>query len=106
MANPVDKLTAEVIEAAFSAHGTALAEAADINKDSELFITLVCSREQLRTEIDDSLKFLVEAESLGDARERLLLLCDIFFWIGWHARGAIEDEDKLSGMLGDEGGGG
>lgn len=35
---------------------------------------------------------------------KISMVCEQFFWVGWHARGAIEDEDKLSGMLGAENG--
>ena len=26
------------------------------------------------------------------------MLCDMFFWVGWHARGAIEDRERLRKM--------
>jgi hypothetical protein len=27
--------------------------------------------------------------------------CRTFFWMGWHARGAVEDQDKLRNMIGE-----
>jgi len=28
------------------------------------------------------------------------MLCDMFFWVGWHARGAIDDRERLKRMAG------
>jgi len=26
------------------------------------------------------------------------MLCDMFFWVGWHARGAVEEAEQLKRM--------
>jgi hypothetical protein len=26
------------------------------------------------------------------------LLCDMFFWVGWYARGAVDEADQLKRM--------
>ena len=51
----------------------------------------------------DEMKRMAESGELDEEDMfRIAVVCNKFFWLGWHARGAIEDQDKLSGLAGDE----
>src|SRR5437016_1371089 len=95
------RLTAEMIEAALSAHESAILTDKDISDETEYFLNLVGTSDRLKTEISDSVALITEPESDEcNRRFRIALVCDIFFWAGWHGRGAIDHQDRLREITG------
>ena len=97
--NNSSKLTVAVIEAGVSAYSSALHDTGEISEDTLSFLKLVAESDRLRAEIDRFIELMMEPESDDNKREvRVGLICDLFFWTGWHARGAIEDQERLEGL--------
>jgi hypothetical protein len=99
--------TAEAIEAALSAYDSQHQEG-DVQDDGLEFIKIMLSNERLRAEIHGVADFVTENELSAELEAELTpevvrlwkvnLLCDMFFWVGWHCRGAIEEADQLEKM--------
>lgn len=106
--------TAEAVEAALSAYELPDEETGELSQDQQTFLTIVYNNETLKremiqsavfisgVEVPDSMDWQALARS-GILNEQLMLkvhmLCDLFFWVGWHARGAVEDAERMKGLL-------
>ena len=101
--------TAEAIEAALSAYDSQHQEGA-FQDDGLEFMEIMSSNDRLKAEIhgvadfvtDNDLPAELEAEFTPEVVRlcKVNLLCDMFFWVGWHSRGAIEEADQLRRMAG------
>jgi hypothetical protein len=99
--------TADAIEAALSAYDTRHDDGSP-NEDCLEFIKLMCSNERLKHEIHAAAAFVGEldlpAELHGEFDPEVVrlykvnMLCDMFFWVGWYARGAMEQAEELKRM--------
>ena len=112
--NEIKRPTVEAIEAALSAYKPIVDdESLEFGEDTKTFLNLVFQNDRLRMEMigiaaaigapkgEDPTDWQALTKS-GHLNAELMrdiyLLCDMFFWIGWHARGAMEDEDQLRRM--------
>ena len=101
--------TAEAIEAALSAYDSQHQEGTAFDDGLE-FIKIMSSNDRLKAEIHGVADFVTEDDLSAELDAELTpefvrlckvnLLCDMFFWVGWHSRGAIEDADQLKRMAG------
>lgn len=99
--------TAEAIEAALSAYDSQHEEGA-VQDDGLEFIKIVSTNDRLKAEIHGVADFVTENDLSAELDAELTpevvrlfkvnLLCDMFFWVGWHSRGAIEEADQLEKM--------
>jgi hypothetical protein len=99
--------TAEAIEAALSAYDSGHQEGT-VYDDGLEFIKIMSSNDRLKAEIHGVADFVAEIDlplelefDLTPEFVRLFkvnMLCDMFFWVGWHCRGAIEEADQLQRM--------
>jgi len=98
--------TPEAIEAALSAYDAQRPDGF-LNDEGKLFMEIMASNERLRAEIHRAAEFLKELDVPPEIAEftaenirlyKVNMLCDMFFWVGWHARGAIEDRERLRKM--------
>jgi hypothetical protein len=99
--------TADVIEAAFSAYDAHHAYGSP-NEDGLEFIEIMCSNERLKAEIHAAAEFVgaldLPVELHGEFDPEVIrlykvnMLCDMFFWVGWYARGAMEQAEELRRM--------
>jgi hypothetical protein len=99
--------TAEAIEAALSAYDAQRPDGS-MNEEAVTFMTIMSSNERLRAEIAGAADFVADDDLPEELKgeftpEHLRLykvnmLCDMFFWVGWHARGAIEEAEALKRM--------
>ena len=102
--------TAEAIEAALSAYDSQHQEEEVVGDDALEFIKIMSSNDRLKAEIHGVADFVAEVDlpleldvELTPEVVRLFkvnMLCDMFFWVGWHSRGAIEEADQLKRMVG------
>jgi hypothetical protein len=100
--------TQEAIEAALSAYDADRSNGM-LNDESQAFIKLMCSNDRLRAEITGAVKSVTDIEVPDELKsefteiEMLILrvnaLCDMFFWVGWHSRGAVEEAEQLKRMI-------
>jgi hypothetical protein len=100
--------TAEAIEAAFSAYDSQHEEGT-VHDDGLEFIKIMLSSDRLNAEIHGVADFVRELDLPADFTAQLTpedvrffkvnMLCDLFFWIGWHSRGAVEEADQLKRMV-------
>ena len=97
--------TLESIEAALKTYDANRAQkAAAVDKDSQAFIKLVGNNERLKREIFNVIKFLIDIDvpleltCLNLVIFKFNELCEVFFWVGWHARGAAEQSVGLKRM--------
>jgi hypothetical protein len=96
--------TAEAIEAALSAYDSQHQEGTAFDDGLE-FIKIMSSNDRLKAEIHGVADFVAEIdlplESEFDLTPEVVrlfkvnMLCDMFFWVGWHCRGALEEADQL-----------
>jgi hypothetical protein len=100
--------TAEAIEAALSDYDAQRPDGS-LNDEGELFMEIMASNERLRAEIHRAAEFVGELDVPPEMTEftaeeirlyKVNMLCDMFFWVGWHARGAIDDRERLKRMAG------
>jgi hypothetical protein len=99
--------TAEAIEAALSAFD-ADRSTRMLSDDSQVFTRLMSSNPRLQAEIVSAIKFVTDIEVPDELKSefteadmliyKVNALCDMFFWVGWHSRGAVEDADQLKRM--------
>src|ERR1051326_3901098 len=90
--------TPESIEAALKKYDTGRTDATPADgSDSQTFINLVSKNDRLKQEIFSAIKFLIDIDKPVEITRLNLLvfkineLCSVFFWVGWHARGAVEE---------------
>jgi hypothetical protein len=104
MKKPV-RPTAEAIEAALSAYDCRHQEQADAGTE---FIEIMSSNDRLKAEIHGAADFITEIdlpELEGEFTPELVrlykvnMLCNMFFWVGWNSRGAIEEAEQLKRMV-------
>src|SRR5690349_1189282 len=88
--------TPESIEAALKKYDTRRTDATPADgSDSQTFINLVSKNDRLKQEILSAIKFLIATDKPVEITGLTLLVlkitewCSVFFWVGWHARGAI-----------------
>ena len=98
--------TPEAIEAALSAYDAQRPDGS-LSDEAQLFMEIMVSNERLRAEIHRAAEFVGELNVPPEMTEftaeeirlyKVNLLCDMFFWVGWHARGAIDDRERLKRM--------
>ncbi len=98
--------TAAAIEAALSAYDAQYLEGS-LNRDGLDFIQIMSSDDRLKAEIHKAAEFVGELdmpEQLRDLDPKVVrlykvnMLCDMFFWVGWYARAAIEQAEVLKRM--------
>ena len=111
--NDYKRPTEEAIEAALSAY-EAQKTTGKLSEDTRTLTDLIWQNERLRkfhispnailcpkgSDPNDWQKLLAK-ENAGLLFVRVLMACDMFFWVGWHARGAVEDADALRKIAGD-----
>lgn len=93
MKKPV-RPTAEAIEAAISAYDSQ-------HDDGSDFIRIMSSNDRLEAEIYGAAEFVRDLDLPAELTAQLTpedvrffkvnMLCDLFFWIGWHSRGTVEE---------------
>ena len=110
--------TKAAIEAALSACYAEVDAAKGIPDQQRIFDEIVMNSEDLQGAIigvavtmdpqehelpEDTFKKAQELLASGDLREDILqrinAVVGMFFWIGWHARGAMEAKDDLQKMM-------
>ena len=111
----IKRPTAESIEAAISALEPPLDVEADVlSDDTQTFVNLMFNNERLRLELvavfnaigccpEDSdptdWRGLAKAGHVNpNLMRKVTLLCNMFFWVGWHTRGAVEEAEQRKGM--------
>jgi len=96
----------EAIEAALSAYDSQRHERTLDSARLE-FIRIMLSNDRLKTSILSSVDFAsrldlpaeLEAELLEIVRSyKVNRLCHMFFWVGWHSRGAIAEAKQPTGL--------
>ena len=112
--NEIKRPTLESIEAALSAYEPIADDrTGEFSDDTKTFLNFVFQNERLR------LEFLGIVNAVGcpegfdpsdwqglakagyvnpELMQKVMTVMDMFFWIGWHARGAIEEADQLKRM--------
>jgi hypothetical protein len=112
--NEIKRPTANAIEAALSAYQPIVdEETLEFGEDTTLFLNLVNQNDRLKGEMigiaaalsvpegKDYRDWQALAKS-GHLNPTLMrnvqLLCDMFFWVGWYARGAVDEADQLKRM--------
>jgi|SoiMetStandDraft_5_1073268.scaffolds.fasta_scaffold195470_1 hypothetical protein len=109
--NEIKRPTAGAIEAALSAYRPIVDdESLEFGEDTRTFMNLVFQNDRLRMEMigiaaaigapegQDPSDWQALAKSghlNAELMRNIYLLCDMFFWVGWHARGAMEAQDDL-----------
>ena len=120
--NDSKKPTLAAIEAALSAYRrtTSLDPATDeLSDDVKLFWTILQKSDELQStvmalaaelvsdrDLDEfDLEHVQELMASGKLSDDLMfkigMMCEQFFWIGWHARGAMDDTEALERMTSD-----
>jgi hypothetical protein len=108
-------LTPEAIEAALSAYEPiANEETGELSEDTQAFLDLMLNNERLRLELSSVQNAIgcpegfdpLDWQGLAKAghvnpqlMQKVTMLCDMFFWVGWHARGAVDEADALNKMM-------
>jgi hypothetical protein len=110
----ITKVTPEAIEAALSAyHSEPGPPAGQLSDQTRIFANIVAESDELKGALlgiagalrtdaqreDFDLREVQRLGRFGKLNDEFLLkvaaLCEQFFWVGWHARGAIDDAAKL-----------
>jgi hypothetical protein len=96
--------TAEAIEAALSAYDCRYEEQPE---NGTQFIEIMSSNDRLKAEIHGAADLISEIdlpELEGEFTPEVVrlykvnMLCNMFFWVGWNSRGAIEEAEQLKRM--------
>lgn len=100
--------TAETIEAALSAYNADHPNGISDTGDFETFMRIMGSNKRLRAELDGALTFVTDIKvppemqaeftEIDMVKFKIASLSNLFFWVGWHARGAVEDSEKMRGF--------
>jgi hypothetical protein len=109
--NEAKRPTPEAIEAALSAYEPIADESTgELSEDTRTFINLMFQNDRLRLELmgifnaigcpegsdpNDWQKLALEGHVNPTLMQKITFLCDMFFWIGWHSRGAVEEAEQL-----------
>ena len=116
--NKAKRPTLEAVEAALSAYKPIADETTgELSEDTRTFVNLMVQNERLRHELIGTAAMVgcpegsdpMDWQRLGLAghlnanlMHKIMMLCDMFFWVGWHARGAIDEAERLERMTGTE----
>jgi hypothetical protein len=125
--NSIRKLTPEIIEACMDRDTAEIIGrtdedvlAGDVWGEIELFEKYVMASDKIRGELFGIISALYDSQADGATKQSVLMkrfqelvgsgkvtehqvqlvtqACRTFFFLGWHARGAIEDAEKMNGF--------
>ncbi len=117
----IQKLTREILEACIDRDtvmftGKADEEVidSDLWKEVKLFNALIATSDVACKEIHGVVSDMFNAEVITAEQlqerfqsgnitnwdvEKVIQICRMFFFLGWHARGAVEESEKMEGLL-------